>query len=73
MRRRGFKGKLSSLEEERFLGIALLESLKEAGTPGQVAFEDPDVVIAVETIGSWAGISFWDREDMKKYPFIRLD
>lgn len=73
MRRRGFKGKLSSLEEEHFLDDILLESIEKTGTPGHITFEDPDAIIAVETIAQWAGLSLWRREDLQRYPFIRLD
>ncbi len=73
MRRRGFKGKLSSLDEERFLDIFLLECLEKAGTPGHITFDDPDEIIAVETVAAWAGLSIWSREEMLEYPFIRLD
>jgi tRNA(Ser,Leu) C12 N-acetylase TAN1 len=73
MHRRGFKGRLASVEEEQFLDAAILEALEKAGAPGRITFEDPEAVIAVETVGHWAGLSLWSREDLKKYPFIRLD
>ncbi len=73
MRRRGFKGKLSSQDEERFLDEFILDALEKAGTSGHIAFDDPDAVIAIETVGSWAGLSFWNREDLRRYPFIRLE
>jgi len=73
MRRRGFKGKLSSLDEEHFLDNTLLEVLEKAGTPARITFCDPDAIIAVETIAQWAGLSLWSREDLQRYPFIRLD
>lgn len=50
MHRRGFKGRLSSLEEEKMLDEFLLELTKERGNPGHVTFEGPDVIIAVETV-----------------------
>jgi tRNA(Ser,Leu) C12 N-acetylase TAN1 len=73
MRRRGFKGKLSSLDEEHFLDNALVETTIKIGEPGRITFEDPDAIIAVETVGTWAGLSLWVREDLRRYPFIRLD
>ncbi len=73
MRRRGFKGKLSGLQEEQFLDKFLLEALEKTGHPGHITFEDPDAIIAVETIAQWAGLSLWSREGLQKYPFIRLD
>jgi tRNA(Ser,Leu) C12 N-acetylase TAN1 len=73
MRRRGFKGRLSSLDEEHFLDNILLESMVTKGKPGRITFEDPDAIIAVETVAQWAGLSLWKREDLKQYPFIRLN
>lgn len=73
MHRRGFKGKLSSAEEERFLDEFLLQNLVEAGTPGKVSFDDPDVIIALETIGTQAGLSLFDREELRRFPLLHLD
>jgi tRNA(Ser,Leu) C12 N-acetylase TAN1 len=73
MRRRGFKGKLSGLEEEQFLDKALMESLEKSGHSGHITFENPDAIIAVETVAQWAGMSLWKREDLERYPFIRLN
>lgn len=73
MHRRGFKGKLSSQDEERFLDKILLKALEEAGTSGHITFEDPDAIIAIETIANWAGLSLITKQDLKRYPFIRLE
>lgn len=73
MHRRGFKGKLSSAEEERFLDEFLLHRLAEAGTPGKVAFDDPDAVIAVETIGPQAGLSIFGRDELRRFSLLHLD
>lgn len=73
MHRRGFKGRLSSLEEEKMLDDFLLELTKESGNPGHVTFEEPDVIIAVETVAHRAGLSLWAHEDLQKYPFVRVE
>jgi tRNA(Ser,Leu) C12 N-acetylase TAN1 len=73
MHRRGFKGRLSSLEEERHLAALLLEELERSGRPGRIIFEDPDAVIVIETVGHWAGISLISREERERYPFIRTE
>jgi len=73
MHRRGFKGTLSSLDEERFLDTFILKELGREGQTARVSFEDPDYVIAVETLNDRAGLSLWSREEIKKYPFIRPD
>ena len=66
MHRRGFKGRLSSQEEERFLDHFLMKCLEERNLNAKVSFEDPDAIIAIETIGQRAGMSVWQREDRQR-------
>ena len=73
MHRRGFKGRLSSPEEERFLDGYILSRLEEARAPGRVTFEDPDAIVTVETVGQRAGVACWSREMRDRYPFLNLD
>ncbi len=73
MHRRGFKEKLSSQVEERLLDEVLLKALNEEGKSGKIAFEDPDVIISVETVGGRAGLSLWTRDELKRYPLLGLD
>lgn len=73
MHRRGFKGRISSQHEERFLDEALLAALEREGTPGHIKFDDPDAVIDVETIDNRAALSFWTRADLERYPFLKVD
>ncbi|HEU4727841.1 MAG TPA: THUMP domain-containing protein, partial [Kofleriaceae bacterium] len=71
MRRRGHKGELHALDIERRLGGALIEELARRGTPGHVVLDDPDAVIAIETIRDEAGLALWTRSDLERYPFLR--
>ncbi len=73
LHRRGLKDQLPKPDEERFLNHALLEALERAGTPGRITFEDPDAILAVETIGQRAGVALWTRDDLQRYPFLRGD
>ena len=73
MHRRGFKGRLSSQNEERFLDEVLLEAMDKMGKPSRITFEDPDAILALETVDCRAGLSLWRREDMQCYPFLHLD
>ena len=73
MHRRGFKGALPSQEEERFLDRALLEALANRDTPGAIDFDDPDAILDVETVDGRAGLALWTREELERYPFLRLD
>lgn len=73
MHRRGFRGRLSSQNEELFLDHFLIQQLNEAGTPGQIGFDNPDCIIALESVGQWAGLSLWTRDEIHQYPLLKLD
>jgi tRNA(Ser,Leu) C12 N-acetylase TAN1 len=73
MHRRGFKGRISGMEEEKFLDSYLLEALETIGAQGRITFDDPDAIIAVETVGPRAGLSLWTREELQRYPLLQLD
>lgn len=73
MHRRGFKGRLSSHVEEQALGRHLLDCLARRGDAAQVSFDDPDWIIAVETVDDRAGLSRWQRSDLVRYELLRLD
>jgi tRNA(Ser,Leu) C12 N-acetylase TAN1 len=73
IRRRGRKELISSHEQERVLDDALLAALLAAGTPGRIAFEEPDAVVAIDTVGNWAGMALWTRRDLERYPFLKVD
>ena len=74
MHRRGFKGRLSSQQEETFLDHYLLEELASRGkAAARVDFAGAERVIAVETLGQWAGFSLWTREEIERYPFLKLN
>lgn len=73
MHRRGFKGQLSSQHEEQLLDHHLLERLAEKGAPGRIDFDDPDAIIAVETLGQTAGLSLWTRDQRQSFELLNLD
>lgn len=73
MHRRGFKGRLSSMQEEKFLDSILLAALNQTESPGSIDFDNPDIIISVETIGQRAGLSLWTSEDIKRYTFLGVD
>jgi tRNA(Ser,Leu) C12 N-acetylase TAN1 len=73
-RRRGDSPvKLRSHTEEVSLDDVILQHLRETGRPGRIAFEDPDYVIDIETVGSRAGMSIWSRDDLRRFAFLRVD
>ncbi len=73
MHRRGFKGRLSSQDEERFLDHFLNQKLDEQGAKGRIDFDDPDFIIDVETVGQRAGVTLWTRAQRLRYAFLKLD
>jgi tRNA(Ser,Leu) C12 N-acetylase TAN1 len=73
MHRRGFHGELQSQVEERAIGDFLLKCLEEHQCSAHVEFDDPDVVVAVETVGEEAGVSRWSRADLERYELLRFD
>jgi tRNA(Ser,Leu) C12 N-acetylase TAN1 len=73
MNRRGFKGRLSSQSEEQQLDVVLLEELQRLGAPGRITFDDPDAILDVETVDGRAGLSLWTREDLARFPFLKID
>jgi tRNA(Ser,Leu) C12 N-acetylase TAN1 len=73
MRRRGFKGRLSSMDEERFLDDCILDALEKEAKAGRIVFADPDFIIAVESVGTRAGLSLWSRDDLRRYEFLKAD
>lgn len=73
LHRRGFKGRLSTPDEERFLDYVLCEALERLGETGSITFDDPDAILAVETVSNWAGMSLWTRDELRRYPFLHLD
>lgn len=73
MHRRGFKGRLSSQDEEHFLDDRLLEALRESGTEGIIDFSNPDWILALDTVGQRAGLSLWSRTQLLRHPLLKLD
>jgi tRNA(Ser,Leu) C12 N-acetylase TAN1 len=71
MRRRGHKGEIHGAEVEHQLGKMLLDELARRGTPGRFEHDDPDLVIAIETIRDEAGLALWTRAELERYPFLR--
>jgi len=73
MHRRGFKKRISSMEEETFLDRVLLEALEKRGAAGSISFTEPDAVIVIETVGQRAGMAIFTREELARYPFLHVD
>ncbi len=72
VKRRGHKGEISSLEIEKEISGFIMERLEEAGKCAQVSFSGPDVIIVVETIANWAGVTLITKEMKEKYPLLKV-
>lgn len=72
VKRRGHKGEISSQEIEEEIAGFLAENLKKSEKQVHVSFEDPDVIIIVETVGNWAGVGSITREMKERYPLIKV-
>lgn len=73
LHRRGAGLGLHSPEVERLLDDAVLASTTAAGTPAQISFAEPSVVVAIDTIDDRAGIAVWTAEDRARHPLLRPD
>lgn len=73
MHRRGHRGELDSLTEERLLDGVILERTTALGRTARISFPDPDFVIDIETVDDRAGLSLWTREELARFPFLRID
>jgi tRNA(Ser,Leu) C12 N-acetylase TAN1 len=72
MERRGFKGRLNSLDIEQEMDRLLKERLHGAGKGGEIDFGDPDHILVAETVAAWCGVSLIAREMKERYPFIKV-
>ncbi len=73
MHRRGFKGKIRRPEAERELSELFLESLAARHASARVDFEDPDLVVVIETVDTHGGVGVFDRAELESHPLLRVD
>jgi tRNA(Ser,Leu) C12 N-acetylase TAN1 len=73
MHRRGWKGRLETSAEERRIGEFLFEKFAGTEAPARVDFKDPDAILALEILDTRAGLALWRRDDLTRYPFLKLD
>jgi tRNA(Ser,Leu) C12 N-acetylase TAN1 len=68
--RRGRKGTLVTPEAERAIADALLAAARDTGSPARVAFDDPDAIVLIETVGGRAGMALLTRDDYRQHPLL---
>ncbi len=72
VKRRGYKGVISSLEVEHRLADALFAELERLGFEPRIDFGDPEAILAVEIFPNRFGLSLISREMKSRYPFIKV-
>jgi tRNA(Ser,Leu) C12 N-acetylase TAN1 len=72
LERRGLKGRLHTPTFERELADRVWRALEARGHAPRVAFDDPDAVLVVETIGDEAGLAVLTRELRREFPFVKI-
>lgn len=70
--RRGHKGEIPTPEVEREMDGRIIAAHQAAGRASRVDFKEFGAVVAVETFRDIAGIGVISREEMEKYPFLRV-
>ncbi len=71
--RRGFRGALSGHAEGQILATHLLEKLEADQAGGRIAFDDPDAIVDIETVGPTAGASLFTRDELARHPLLHVD
>jgi tRNA(Ser,Leu) C12 N-acetylase TAN1 len=64
---------LGTQEVERSIGESILAALQQEGCPGKLSFDDPDAVLAIDTVDDRAGVALWTREDLERHRLLRPD
>ena len=72
LERRGLKGRLHTPTVERALGDHVWRALEARGYAPRVAFEDPDAILVIETIGDEAGLGVVTRALRAQHPFVKI-
>ena len=71
LERRGLAGKVRTQEIEAVVGDHVNRLAGSQGTRLRIKLDDPDFVIAAETLGQECGISLLPRASRQRYPFLR--
>lgn len=70
--RRGMAGAVHSGELEPALADHLADAAALRGCILKVSFEDPDFIVAVETLENHGGVALITREMRRRYPFVQV-
>lgn len=71
LERRGLAGEVASTEVERALADHVHDLAARQGTRLRTDLEDPDFLIAVETLGEQCGLALLPRAMRERWPFVQ--
>ena len=71
LERRGMEGKVDTPRVEREVADHVFARAEELGKQLSVSFDDPDYIIAAETLGEECGVALLDRDLRKRFPFVQ--
>jgi tRNA(Ser,Leu) C12 N-acetylase TAN1 len=72
VKRRGYKGRISSLESEKELDEWLLAQLEMAGKKARIDFEAPDKIVVIEMVQNQCGVGLITKEMKERVTFIKI-
>ncbi|MBW1991479.1 MAG: hypothetical protein JRI59_05075 [Deltaproteobacteria bacterium] len=72
VKRRGYKGEISSQAVEQDLDRFLLDELAAEGREARIDFHAPEVILFVEILHNQAGLTLITRDMKERYPFIKV-
>ncbi len=70
--RRGHKGEIPTPDVEREMDGRIIAAHERRGLASRVDFKEFSSVVAVETFHDQGGVGIVLRDDMEKYPFLKL-
>lgn len=70
--RRGLPDAIHTQELERLVAEQLFRAAEAGGKTLQTSFDDPDYILAVETLGTGCGVALITRDCRRRYPFVRV-
>jgi tRNA(Ser,Leu) C12 N-acetylase TAN1 len=72
LERRGFEGRLPSAAVERAVGEHMHALAASEGKQMRTCFDDPDFIVAAETVGEECGIALLDRALRERHPLVQV-
>lgn len=71
LERRGLGGEVDTQRIEREVADQIFDAALARQARLRVSFEDPDYILAAETVGEECGVALLTRDMLKDYPFVQ--